>query len=173
MTVSIVPITPEHIEGFNRAVDIVARERLYLAFLEGFPLESSRAFVLDGIARGHAQMVAVANGDVVGWCDVTPKSRAVHGHVGVLGMGVLPQFRGQGVGRQLIEATLAAAWATGLTRIELTVHGDNDRAIALYRKVGFETEGEQRDAVLIDGQYKSLLMMAIVDRTSRGRSVGT
>ena len=53
------------------------------------------------------------------------------------------------------------------TRIELTVHADNAPAIALYRSAGFKQEGEMQDAVLIDGQYKNALLMAIVRRSDR------
>ena len=59
--------------------------------------------------------------------------------------------------------TLAAAHALGLKRVELTVRSDNDRAIRLYERVGFVREGERRNAVLLDGIYKNILMMAIVD----------
>jgi ribosomal protein S18 acetylase RimI-like enzyme len=96
MAVEIVPISQEHIEGFHRALDFVARERRYLAFLEAPPPESTRAFVLNNIAQGYPQPVVLSAGEVVGWCDILPKSRPVHGHVGVLGVALLPEFRGQG-----------------------------------------------------------------------------
>src|SRR5437868_1447289 len=77
----IVPIAADHIEGFHRALDFVARERRYLAFLKAPPLESVRAFVLDNIAKNHPQLVALSAGEVVGWCDILPKSRPVHAHM--------------------------------------------------------------------------------------------
>ena len=73
MPVDIVPIEESHIDGFHRALDFVARERRYLAFLEAPPRESTRAFVLDHIQRGHPQFVVLSAGEVVGWCDVTAK----------------------------------------------------------------------------------------------------
>jgi hypothetical protein len=45
--IEIVPISPAHIEGFHRTLDLVARERRYLALLEAPPLESMRAFNSD------------------------------------------------------------------------------------------------------------------------------
>ncbi|MDB5542539.1 MAG: putative acetyltransferase [Devosia sp.] len=144
MPVEIVPIEEGHIEGFHRTLDFVARERRYLALLEAPPLESTRAFVLDHIKRGHPQFVALVAGEVVGWCDVTAKDRPIHAHTGVLGMGLLPPFRGQGIGADLMQRTLAAAKAFGLHRVELTVRQDNANAMALYRKIGFATEGVQR-----------------------------
>jgi RimJ/RimL family protein N-acetyltransferase len=162
MPVDIVPIEESHIDGFHRTLDVVARERRYLAFLEAPPLAGARAFVLDHINRGHPQFVALSAGEVVGWCDITPKQRPIYAHVGVLGMGLLPPFRGQGIGAVLIRRTLAAAKAFGFHRVELTVRENNTRALELYKKIGFETEGVMRDAVEVDGAYEDLIFMAVL-----------
>ena len=53
--VEIVPIAQDHVESFHRALDIVARERRYLAFLEAPPIESTRAFILNNIEHGYPQ----------------------------------------------------------------------------------------------------------------------
>jgi ribosomal protein S18 acetylase RimI-like enzyme len=119
--------------------------------------------VLDTIKRGHPQFVAVsADGEVVGWCDVTPTSRPIQAHRGVFGVGLLPQFRGQGIGTKLTRSALAAARSFGLHRVELTVREHNTGAIELYKKEGFEIEGVQRDAVLVDGVYEDVVCMAVV-----------
>ncbi len=158
--IEIVPITTDHIDSFHRTLDFVARERRFLALMEAPPIESTRAFVQGIIKQGHPQFVAVSASEVIGWCDALPKPRPVHAHVGVLGMGLLPPFRGQGIGRQLIEKTLDAARDLGLSRIELTVREDNANAMALYEKIGFVAEGVQRNAFKVDGQYVNLVMMA-------------
>jgi RimJ/RimL family protein N-acetyltransferase len=162
MPVDIVPIEESHVDGFHRTLDFVARERRYLAFLKAPPPESTRAFVLDHIKRGHPQLVAVTAGEVVGWCDITAKDRPVYAQTGVLGMGLLPPFRGQGLGRDLMQRTLAAAKTFGFHRVELTVREHNARAIALYEKIGFKTEGVQREAVHVDGVYEDLILMAVL-----------
>ena len=167
MELTIERIAPEHIEGFHHAVDCVARERKYLAFLEAPPLASTREFVMNNITKGHPQFVALAGGTVVGWCDVIPKPRPVHAHSGVLGMGLLPAFRGKGHGAALIGATLTEAYRQGLVRIELTVAADNARAIRLYERIGFEKEGVLKDAVRLDGLYKDMFLMAIVNHSDR------
>jgi RimJ/RimL family protein N-acetyltransferase len=118
--------------------------------------------VLGNIKRGHPQFVAVSAGGVVGWCDVTPLDRPIQAHRGVFGVGLLPQFRGQGIGTKLIRSALAAARAFGLHRVELTVREPNSGAIGLYKKAGFEIEGIQRDAVLVDGVYENVVCMAMV-----------
>jgi ribosomal protein S18 acetylase RimI-like enzyme len=160
--VEIVPIAPEHVESFHRALDFVARERRYLSFLEAPPLDATQAFVLDMIKHGDLQWVVLSAGEVVGWCDVTPKTRPIYAHGGVLGIALLPPFRGQGTGKRLIQRTLDAARAFGLRRVELTVRENTKSAIALYKKVGFEIEGLQRRAVHLDGADENIVCMAVL-----------
>ena len=159
----IVPIAEEHIPGFRAAVDVVARERKYLAFLEAPPLEDVTRFVRDNIEHGSPQFVVLSAGTVVGWCDVIPnRTRVIYSHCGSLGIGLLPEFRGKGIGRQLMQRAIEAAFAFGLTRIELTVRERNANAIALYNSLGFEVEGLHRNAVCIGGQYENLYSMALL-----------
>lgn len=59
---------------------------------------------------------------------------------------------------------LAEKWL-GLTRMELEVFVDNEPAIHLYKKFGFEVEGTRVAFAFRDGQYVDTLMMARVRRT--------
>jgi RimJ/RimL family protein N-acetyltransferase len=163
LTYQIIPIAERHIAGFRDAVDVVARERRYLAFLEAPPFEDVTRFVLSNIERGYPQFIVVSAGTVVGWCDVLPnRTRVIHSHCGTLGVGLLPAFRGKGIGRKLIQRTIDAGFAFGLTRIELTVRENNANAIALYKSLGFEVEGLHRNAVRIEGEYENLYSMALL-----------
>ena len=164
--VAVVPISPDHIESYRRAVDIVARERKYLTVLEAFPLEQTREFVLGLIRNGDPQFVALEDGEVVGWCDIRRLPFPSQAHRGILGIGILPAFRGRGLGRRLLTATLAQASRAGFVRIELDVRADNARAIALYEKAGFVKEGVIRDAVRVDGAYCDAILMALVNRAN-------
>jgi ribosomal protein S18 acetylase RimI-like enzyme len=162
MSIDIVAIGEEHIESFRATVDVVSRERAYLSFLEAPPLESTRTYVRRNIAEGYPHRVALDEGRVIGWCDVLPADRPALRHGGVLGMGLLPAYRGRGLGRRLMEETLQDARAAGLSRVELSVREDNARAIALYARLGFEVEGRKRHALLVDGVYHDLLLMALL-----------
>ena len=154
MTNHIVPIAEGHISGFHAAVDVVARERKYLAFLEAPPVEDVRRFVLNNIEHGYPQFVVLSTDKVVGWCDVLPnRSRVIYAHCGTLGIGLVPEFRGKGIGRVLMQRAIGAAFAFGLSRIELAVREANVNAIALYKSLGFQIEGLHRNAVCIDGDY--------------------
>jgi len=163
MEFAIVPIAAEHIPGFRAVVDAVAREKKFLAFLEAPPLDETTKFVLNNIEQKNPQFVVLRHANVVGWCDVLRNAkRTVYSHCGTLGISLLPEFRGRGIGRQLMQATIDAAWGCGITRIELTVREHNANAIALYKSLGFEVEGLQRNAVRIEGQYQNVYAMALL-----------
>jgi len=162
MDYQIIPITLEHVKGFHAAVDSVARERKFLAFLEGPPLQMSYDFVKENIEGGWPQVVAISNNKVIGWCDISSLHRQSYAHCGELGIGVLKEFRGKGIGEALMRAALDKAKQKGLTRIELSVFDSNKGAMLLYHKLGFEVEGKKRKAVLIDGKYDDLICMALL-----------
>lgn len=58
--------------------------------------------------------------------------------VGIYGFGVLPEYQGQGYGRQMLEQIISQIHAEGQKRITLEVDIDNTNAIGLYRSCGFK-----------------------------------
>lgn len=166
MSVEIVPIAESHIDGFHACLDAVARERRYLAMFEAPSIEQARAFVLQNIAADAAQFVAVDQGSVVGWCDVSTSWHHAHRHRGTLGIGLLPTYRGQGLGQRLIRACIEKVQPKGIVRIELQVRADNQRAITLYQRMGFHPEGLARRAIRCDGvDHDALRMAVLLDET--------
>ena len=109
MTARIVPLLPRHVRGFHAALDSVAREGRFLAMIEAPPLAAARRFVRNGTAAGSVQFVALVDEVVVGWCDISRLAWIAQRHSGTLGMGVIAPQRGRGVGRALLDATLARA----------------------------------------------------------------
>jgi GNAT superfamily N-acetyltransferase len=121
-------IAEDHIARLRETLDAVAREQRYLSFLEAPPLEQIRHFVLNNINEGYPQFVVLIDDQIGGWCDVLPNARrTVQAHCGTLGMGLLPKYRGQGIGRKLMQRAIDAALAFGFTRIELTVRKQRQR----------------------------------------------
>jgi len=161
LDVRIVPIARQYLAGFHSALDRVAREGRHLAMLEAPSYTRTRRFVLDSLKSGAIHVVAVAGHDeVIGWCDLRPKSMATQRHSAVLGMGLVAPYRGMGLGTRLLAATLEAAGQAGLQRAELIVRADNAPAIALYRRFGFELEGTLRDYLRVGGASHNALQMA-------------
>lgn len=154
----IAPITLDDVEGFHAALDSVARERRFLASFEAPPLEAAQVFVEANLREGNPHFVAHEGGRIVGWCDIKRSGRPVHAHCGVMGMGVVADCRGAGIGRALLGATRAA----GLLRVDLDVRAANTPAIALYERMGFRHEGRKVAAYNVDGAFDDLLVMGLV-----------
>jgi ribosomal protein S18 acetylase RimI-like enzyme len=161
MTVAIVPIELRHVESLSECVAEVARERRFLSIVEGFTLDQSAAWVAADRLRDNPFLVALDHDSVVGWCEVRRDCLPGRSHTGLLGMGLRAPYRGQGLGRQLIEQALLAARARGFERIELLVRSPNERAIRLYLRVGFQEEGRKRDAVRLDEGSEDEVLMAL------------
>jgi RimJ/RimL family protein N-acetyltransferase len=167
--VAVAPIALEHIDSFHQGLDLVARERQYLDISDAGPLAHFRDYIEKQISNGDPFFVALARGEVVGWCDIERHRFAANVHSGTLNIALVSRFRDRGLGFRLISATLEQARRVGLVRIQLFVHADNPRAIALYRKVGFVEEGVLRDAAFMDGKFRDSLLMAKVDRANAVR----
>lgn len=160
MPFAIRPLSEEHFERLHCLFDEVCRERRFMAFTQAGPREETFAYYSRILEGRETHLVAVLDGQLIGWCDVLRQFAHVKQHVGTLGMAVSGRHRGEGVGRALIEAAISHASQRGLTRIELTVHSENTTAQALYRSVGFQLEGTQVRAWRIDNRYFDVLAMA-------------
>ena len=142
------------------AVNAVAAEKWYLASVDGFTPEQTRAFLKRVIDDSLPHVFAVA-GEVVGFCDIIPNPAKGFTHVGRLGMGVRLEWRRQGIGRRLLDACLALARKAGLARVELEVYSDNVAAIRLYDSLGFCQEGRKVRGRKLENRYRDVVLMAL------------
>ena len=109
-------------------------------------------------------LLAMLDGEVAGNAGLMqPNNSPRRSHAMHLGITVREKFQGRGVGGALMEALVDIAdnWLN-VTRIELTVFTDNERAIALYRRHGFELEGTHKAYALRAGRYADVHAMARV-----------
>lgn len=123
---------------------------------------ASRLEFLQRIEPRECRLVAVAGGEIVGSAGLHNAGLSLRrAHVRGLGIGLAPEWQGRGIGRRMIERLLdwADNWG-GVLRIELHVHADNERAMALYRNLGFVEEGRHKGYALKGGRYVDSFSMA-------------
>jgi putative acetyltransferase len=107
-------------------------------------------------------LVAVSGEHITGMITIdTFPHKPRRRHVGIIGISVTETWQGKGVGKALMQAgiDLADKWLN-LTRLELEVYADNEAAIRLYERFGFEREGVLRQHAFRDGRYVDSIFMA-------------
>ncbi len=106
-------------------------------------------------------LVGIIDGHIVGMVTVdTFPNRPRRQHAGAIGISVHEDWQGKGLGKELMRAIvdLADKWLN-LTRLELEVYADNQAAIRLYERFGFEVEGKLRNHAFRDGQFVDSIVM--------------
>ncbi len=146
--------------SFHRCLNEVAQEKIYLEMVEAPPEDKVKAFQRSLVEKNGPVYYAVQEDKVFGWCDIFPNEDPRQSHRGNLGMGILKEFRGMGIGAKLMDAVINHRNKCGLEKIELTVYHSNLAAIALYKKFGFEQEGLIKKYRKLDGLYVDAILMS-------------
>lgn len=124
--------------------------------------EQERQFI-QSMARSRRDVMIAAffQGELIGNASLSPVGEAEKlRHRATVGLGVLQQYWGLGLGGRLLEAALALAPDLGYEQVELEVLTSNQRGLALYRRMGFEERGRTPRAFrLRDGGYEDETMM--------------
>lgn len=123
---------------------------------EGF----ERIITTDSESPRNIFLVAEVQNRVVGYsrCEGTDLKRFAHKVE--FGVGVLKEFWGYGIGTNLLKQSISWADSNDIKKIMLNVSEINEKAMKLYEKLGFETEGIlKKDKLLSDGKYYNTIMM--------------
>jgi putative acetyltransferase len=117
---------------------------------------------LEQQAGNHYGLVACASDVIVGSLGLVVHERSPRrAHAGEIGLAVHDQWQGRGIGSALLEAALQLAdrWLN-LRRLELTAYVDNEPALRLYKRFGFEVEGLLRRYAFRDGVFVDAYALA-------------
>ena len=106
-------------------------------------------------------LVVEIDGQIVSASNVECGERKSARHVGQIGISILPEYRGVGLGSAIVKAMID--WASVhpiIEKLALGVWADNAPAIALYEKMGFIEEGRKvREVKYADGSYDDCILM--------------
>jgi [ribosomal protein S18]-alanine N-acetyltransferase len=150
---------PDDAAAIARQMKVFVDEGGRLATESDTTLEQLTERFRESFGKGNISIVAEEDGEIVGGIGVNPSGI---GGVAWLGMSIVAEHRGRGLGRELPDTAIEAAREAGYRKLELEVFPENARAIALYLRAGFEIEGLKRDHYpRRDGSIRSALLMAL------------
>jgi RimJ/RimL family protein N-acetyltransferase len=141
-------------------LEMIAQEGLIGAEPGERTLNQARDLIHASDGRRGLLLVAVDGARVVGACGLNPQPLLKAAHVLELGMFLLPAWRGSGLARELVERALAWAADSGFRKVVLGVFAGNERALAFYRKMGFQREGVRRGQYEVNGRLEDEVLMA-------------
>lgn len=155
MSTSIVPLEAEH-------WDEVAR-----IYAEGiatgnatFETEVPSWEQWDASHLADHRLVALRAGEVAGWAALSPVSdRCVYGGVAEESVYVAGEARGQGVGRELLEALIAGSEAAGIWTIQTGIFPENEASVRLHERVGFRIVGIRERLGRHNGVWRDVLLL--------------
>lgn len=144
------------------------------------------AIYAEGIATGHAtfatelptwqawddshlaaaRLVTVADNsgpneaNVLGWAALSPVSgRCVYAGVAEVSVYIAAAARGQGVGRALLTALIAAAETQGIWTLQAGIFPENTASLALHEKSGFRLVGRRERIGQLHGRWRDTVLL--------------
>ena len=128
--------------------------------------------IADVLDRGLPYLVAEEDGRIAGFAYASPfRLRSAYRYCAEDSVYVAPARLGQGVGRRLLEALVAACEAVGLRQL-IAVIGDSTNAgsVGVHRACGFEMIGAAKGVGFKHGRFLDIVFM---QRPLNGGTEGT
>lgn len=108
----------------------------------------------------YGRLVALADGEVVGWAALTPVSdRCVYAGVAEVSIYVGAGARGRGVGSKLMVRLIEQSEANGIWTLQAGVFPENEQSILLHEKFGFRTVGRRERLGQLGGRWRDVLLL--------------
>lgn len=118
------------------------------------------AAIEDALHDNSFLFVAADDDKLVGYISAQRERLKRIAHTAYIVAGILKQYTNQGIGTEFFQHLDAWAQAQKVTRLELTVICENEIAVHLYKKAGFEIEGTKRKSICLNGKLLDEYYMA-------------
>ncbi|MDR7071052.1 GNAT family N-acetyltransferase [Fictibacillus barbaricus] len=161
-------IRPVKLEDAEAVLDIhhsvIAEGEYFIKVSEEFTrtLEQQKEWIQKIIENEKdTLMVAEINGEIAGWIVFLSQDRKRLSHTGSFGLMINKNYRGIGIGRNLVTALLD--WAEknpSIEKVSLGVYSTNHKAISLYKSLGFIEEGRKiKEFKMNENEYVDDILM--------------
>lgn len=108
----------------------------------------------------HSRIVAVDNGEVVGWAALTPVSgRCVYAGVAEVSVYIKASQRGKGVGTQLLQHLITDSEKNNIWTLQAGIFPENVSSIKLHEKLGFRKIGYRERIGQMKGKWRDTVLL--------------
>ncbi|WP_226005142.1 GNAT family N-acetyltransferase [Natrinema salinisoli] len=160
--VTIRPARQEDLSGIVGAIRQVVEEMTYIeAESVADELDHENVLLRHNEFESRLFFVASVDGDVVGWAHMHLPNLEKLGHTAELTVGVLEEYRGMGIGNQLLDRALEWARGNDLEKVYQSVPSTNEDAIDFFEDRDWKIEAVRDDHYKLDDEYIDEVMMAI------------
>lgn len=106
------------------------------------------------------RLVARAGDTVIGWAALSPVSRRpCYSGVAENSIYIAAVARGQGVGKTLLGALVAAAERDGIWTLQTSIFPENEASIAIHKACGFREVGRREGIARLHGVWRDTVFM--------------
>jgi ribosomal protein S18 acetylase RimI-like enzyme len=162
--IQIIKARTEDAQAILDYLDLIGKESDNLTFGEeglGYTLEDEIK-VIEGYAENlnSTMIIALDDKKVVSVGNLSASKRERTKHISILGISVLKDYWGQGIGKRMMNTLIEFAIQAPDTKyIHLDVRSDNTKAIRLYESVGFKKNSVVPNMMFIRGEYFDIDLM--------------
>jgi len=159
------------VEGVWNNFNAVLKEGLYLPLFSPVMSEFEKNSWFDTIIREKEVCIVAEHPkldppfNILGQCEISNTEWEAAAHVGNLGIIVSEQYRDLGVGYHLIDLAIRESKKlNNKEKICLSCFSTNERALFLYKKMGFNEIGiRKRQFIMMNNYYDEVLMDLWID----------
>ena len=152
-------LTPEEAPVLNNFLELIAQETPFTNEFAGQPEDVEK--IREGLRKLPENLAifwigAFLGGELVGFLGAHGIASGRHpyfDHIYTFDLMILKKAWGKNLGSRLMEILDAQAAGRGINRIEALVKEGNERALALYKKHGYQVEGTRRKSVRLNDKY--------------------
>lgn len=147
--------------------NLVGAETTYLSFGADeykVSLEQQESMIESTNSSDNNFMIlALVDKKIIGIGTISSNQKKKGKHVGILGIVITEKYCDLGLGKIMMDYLINWCRNNNITtKISLSVREDNPRAIALYKKCGFEVEGVLKNETYIDGKFFNIVCMGMI-----------
>ncbi|WP_265109810.1 GNAT family N-acetyltransferase [Halosolutus halophilus] len=160
--VTVRPARQEDLSGIVGAMRQVVEEMTYIeAESVADELDHENVLLRHNEFESRMFFVAAVDDEVVGWAHLHVPNLEKLSHTAELTVGILEEYRGMGIGSELLDRALGWAESSGHEKVYQSVPSTNEDAIEFFEDRGWVTEAVREDHYKLGDEYIDEVMMAI------------